>query len=164
MNTDSTDQSNNYNEHINEDSIHLPKELEEIIDTIPEDKKAAALKIISSLTINASSFRGPLPPPKLLGDYNKVVSDGAERIMKMAENQSRHRIELEKLAIKEELSQSKIGQLFGFILAIIGMAIAFVLAILGHDTVAGIFGTTTIIGLVTIFVIGKKKQKEDQDE
>ena len=33
------------------------------------------------------------------------------------------------------------------------MLIASLLAYLGHDTVAGIFGTTTIVGLVTIFVI-----------
>lgn len=43
------------------------------------------------------------------------------------------------------------------------MAIAFGLAMLGHDTVAGIFGTTTIVGLVTIFVIGKKGQSKDSD-
>ena len=84
--------------------------------------------------------------------------------MKMAENQSGHRIELEKLAIKEELKQSSRGQLFGFILALIGMGIAFGMAYLGKDTVAGIFGTTTIIGLVTVFVIGKKEQKNEAPE
>jgi uncharacterized membrane protein len=84
--------------------------------------------------------------------------------MKMAENQSMHRIELEKYAIREELKQSKKGQIFGFILAIVGMLIAFGLAYLGHDTVAGIFGTTTIVGLVTIFVFGKRKQNKDFEE
>jgi len=79
----------------------------------------------------------------------------------MAENQSSHRIELEKHAIKEELRQSKNGQIFGFILAIIGMIIAFFLAYLGHEIVAGIFGTTTIVGLVTVFVIGKKRQDKE---
>jgi len=84
--------------------------------------------------------------------------------MKMAENQSSHRIDLEKHAIKEELRQSKNGQIFGFILAILGMLIAFGLAYLRHDTVAGIFGTTTIVGLVTIFVIGKRKQSKDFED
>lgn len=143
----------------------LPEEIERIINFLPEDKKEEALKVITSLSIETSSaFRGPLPPPSVLADYNDIINDGAERIMKMAENQSGHRIELEKHAIKEELKQSRNGQIFGFILAIFGIIAAFVLAYLGHDTVAGIFGTTTIIGLVTIFVIGKKRQTKEQEE
>ncbi|MCL2659595.1 MAG: DUF2335 domain-containing protein [Acidobacteriaceae bacterium] len=38
---------------------------------------------------------GPLPPPDVLTQYDQVVPNGAERIMAMAEQQSRHRIELE---------------------------------------------------------------------
>ena len=78
--------------------------------------------------------------------------------MKMAENQSNHGINLEDHAIKEELRQSRYGQYFGFTLGLLGMGIAAWLAQTGHDTVAGIFGTTTVIGLVTVFVIGKKSK------
>lgn len=157
--------ANNSKESFRDDQINLPKDLEELIQFIPDDKKKDAIRIISSFSIRtASSFSGPLPPPSILSEYNKTVEDGAERIMKMAENQSGHRIELEKLAIKEELKQSGRGQLFGFILALIGMGIAFGMAYLGNDTVAGIFGTTTIIGLVTVFVIGKKEQKQEVQE
>lgn len=146
------------------DKEHLPKDLEEIIQYIPDEKKDEVLRIITARSIQtASTFSGPLPPPSILGDYNSIIPNGAERIMKMAENQSSHRIDLEKHAIKEELRQSKNGQIFGFILAILGMLIAFGLASLGHDTVAGIFGTTTIIGLVTIFVIGKRKQDKEYE-
>jgi len=38
------------------------------------------------------------------------------------------------------------------------MGIAAWLAAIGHDTVAGIFGATTVVGLVTVFVIGKKSK------
>lgn len=147
------------------DREQLPKELEEIIQYVPEEKKEEVLRYLTARTlISASSFSGPLPSPSILGDYNEILTNGAERIMKMAENQSSHRIDLEKHAIIEELRQSKNGQIFGFILAILGMLIAFVLAYLGHDTVAGIFGTTTIVGLVTVFVIGKRKQSKDFED
>ena len=155
----------NLDESKKEEQIHLPKDLEDLIKFIPDDKKIDAIKIISSLSIKtASSFSGPLPHPSILGDYNDIIKYGAERIMKMAENQSSHRIELEKHAIKEELKQSRFGQIYGFILALVGMGIAFGLAFLGHDTVAGIFGTSTIVGLVTIFVIGKKRQNKELEE
>lgn len=143
----------------------LSKDLEDIIQYVPDEKKEEVLRIITAKSIKtASTFSGPLPPPSILGEYNEIISNGAERIMKMAENQSSHRIEIEKHAIKEEINQSRNGQVFGFILAILGMLIAFGLAFLGHDTVAGIFGTTTIVGLVTIFVIGKRKQNTDSED
>ena len=153
------------NKNKSKDNKSLPKELDEIIKYIPADKQKKAIEIISSLSITTESiFSGPLPPPSILKEYNNTVKDGAERIMKMAEHQSNHRIELEKHAIKEELNQSSKGQKFGFILAIIGLLSAVLLAILGHDTVAGIFASTTIIGLVTVFVIGKRSQKKEIEE
>jgi uncharacterized membrane protein len=83
------------------DKEDLPKGLEEIIQYVPEENKEEVLRIITSQTIKtAASFSGPLPPPSILGKYNDILPNGAERIMKMAENQSTHRIELEKLAIK----------------------------------------------------------------
>jgi uncharacterized membrane protein len=112
----------------------------------------------------ASSFSGPIPPPELLKGYNEVVKDGAERIMVMAEKQSHHRMQLEDHAIKEELKQSRLGQVFGFTLGIVGLILAATLAILDHEAIAGIFGTTTIIGLVTVFVLGKKAQRQDLED
>ena len=113
------------------------------------------LKTITTIAIR-ESFSGPLPPPKLLAEYNTVVENGdRKRIMKMAENQSNHRINLEDHAIKEELRQSRYGQYFGFASWNIEWVLLHGWQRLGHDTVAGIFGTTTVVGLVTVFVIGK---------
>jgi len=143
--------------------LDLPEDIELLLkdDSISEDKKKVILKAIYTVAYR-ESFSGPIPPPKLLAQYNDVVNNGAERIMTMAENQSKHRIGLENHAIKEELRQSRNGQWFGFILGLIGMGLAAWLAIEGHDTVAGIFGTTTIVGLVTVFVIGRRKaQSQD---
>jgi uncharacterized membrane protein len=82
----------------------------------------------------------------------------------MAEKQSGHRMQLEDHAVKEELKQSRLGQIFGFILGVVGMGLASALAILGHEAIAGIFGTTTILGLVTVFVLGKRAQQKGLSE
>jgi len=139
--------------------LDLPEDIETILNdsTISKEAREIILKTITTIAVK-ESFSGPLPPLKLLSDYNSVVVDGAERIIRMAENQSNHRINLENHVIKEELKQSRIGQYFGFALGITGMGIAAWLAAIGHDTVAGIFGATTVVGLVTVFVIGKKSK------
>jgi uncharacterized membrane protein len=140
----------------------IPEEVRSII----EDPEISDVKknLIVGAFIKSSSFIGPIPPPDLLGGYNDVVKDGAERIFAMAEKQSSHRIQIEDQVIKEELKQSRLGQLFGFILGLVGMALATTLALFGHEAVAGIFGTTTIIGLVTVFVLGKKSQQKNNTD
>jgi uncharacterized membrane protein len=144
--------------------IVLPIELKEILEdkSIPETKRKIILHAFSVTT--ASSFRGPIPSPHLLKGYNETIPDGAERIMRKFEQQSEHRMGLEKHVVHEELRQSGRGQLFGFILGLVGLGLATYLAMYGHETIAGIFGATTILGLVAVFVIGRKEQKKDLAE
>jgi len=145
------------------ESNQISKELQLILNDLPKKKQEEIKAVLVSLTVSEeTSFSGPLPPPQLLKAYSSVVDNGAERIFKMAENQSKHRIDLESHAIKEELLQSRRGQIFGFILGIVGLILATVLAFYGYETIAGIFGTTTIGALVTVFVIGKKQQSNTE--
>lgn len=146
-----------------EDSL-IPEEFKLILadPDIPKDKKDKIIHAVLGITIRkATSFSGPIPHPEILKGYSEVVKDGGERIVTMAEKQSNHRMQLEDYAIKEELKQSRLGQVFGFILGLLGLGLATTLAMFGHDAIAGIFGTTTIIGLVTVFVLGKKYQQKD---
>jgi uncharacterized membrane protein len=83
-----------------------------------EPDKAKRDKIIS---IFAQSFHsGPLPAPETLKKYDEIVPGLAERIVKMAESQGAHRIELEKSVIKNQISESKRGQYFALFIALVG--------------------------------------------
>lgn len=55
-------------------------------------------------------FNGPLPHPQVLVQYNDALPDGANRIVKLAENQVKHRQALESRA-----------QIFTFVLAAISL-------------------------------------------
>lgn len=144
---------------IGTDNLAVPDELKTILAGLPEEQRKAILGIW--ISVKRSSFSGPIPHPEILAGYNNAVGNGAERVLGMAERQSAHRISLEEQVIKEELRQSRRGQTFGFLLGIIGMAISAFMAYTGHDTVATIFGSTTIVGLVTVFVVGRKLQEKD---
>lgn len=141
----------------------LPAELEEALQGVPEESREKILQLFLGVSIErSSSFSGPLPPPALLKEYSDIVKNGAERIFQMTEKQSAHRMQLEDHAIREELEQSRRGQNFGFALGVLGLILATILALMGHETIAGIFGTTTIVGLVTVFVVGKRSQKKEE--
>ncbi len=84
--------------------------------------------------------------------------------MKAFENQSSHRISLEKKVVGRQTFQSLLGQLFGFLIALIILGLGVYLIERGYE-IAGItlFGID-MVGLVAIFVIGKKSQRNKLSE
>lgn len=129
---------------------------------ISEDDKAEL--IVSSITAVQQSFSGPIPPPEILSHYDDVVENGAERIVRMAEKQSDHRMDLEKFAIKRQITQSGRGQIFGFVIALLCIGSTIFLALKGYETLAIALGTTTVLGLASIFVLGKILQSKNKDD
>lgn len=129
-----------------------------IFDGIPSEKKEELLRDISFTMIQQKSHSGPLPDAETLIKYNSVIPNGADRIMKMAENQQEHRMIIEKKIIFEQSSQSKLGQWFGLIIGMVGIGCGTFLAYSGETTVGGIIAGGTVVSLVSVFVIGKKIQ------
>jgi uncharacterized membrane protein len=133
--------------------------LVDALEITPIEKKKLYQAYVS--IVKRTSFSGPLPPPEILNGYNDAVENGAERIMVMAEEQAKHRRELESHAIKEQLRQSKNGQIFGFIIALTLIGVSTLLGFYGQPVLGGILGGTTLVSLVTVFVIGKVTQKKE---
>ncbi len=119
---------------------------------------------IEDLLIQAyrqESFTGPLPHPKILALYEEIVPGSADRIISMAENQANHRTKFENTSLAIDGKLAERGQIFAFIIAVICIISTIALALSGHDTVAGVLGGTTIVGLVTTFLgVRHKKNKE----
>lgn len=82
--------------------------------------------------------------------------------MKMAEKQQEHRMGIEKFVISSQSKQSSLGQWFGFFIGIFGICCGTFLAYTGETTVGGIIAGGTVISLVSVFVIGKKSQKNNE--
>src|SRR5206468_1881503 len=69
----------------------------DVLTSIPPDKQALLTQV--RIERQVSMRRGPLPDPGELAAYNQIIPNGADRIMKMAEEQSAHRIGLEKTVV-----------------------------------------------------------------
>lgn len=149
------------------------KELEQLLQQVDpqilsnltkekRDRLLNALPQVASVLIEKQSFfSGPIPPTEMLEEYNRIIPNGAERIMTMAESQSAHRQFIEKEVISSQNIQSERGQMFAFILAILLIAVGTTAFLFGSSTVASIIFGTTVVGLVTVFVLGRKSQQRD---
>lgn len=128
---------------------------------ISQKNRNELVQRITSLVSFSKTHSGPLPDVETLEGYNRIIPNGGERLMQQVEKQSEHRRNLESSVVTWNNIQSFVGQCFGLIVALGFLYVTYLLAMGGHDTVASILGGTTIVGLVSVFVYGKKKQSED---
>jgi len=117
-------------------------------------------------TITQVAFTGPLPPPSSLKEYDSVLPGLAERIVTMAEAEARHRHDMDKeatrqneLIINKEFSERRIGQFMGLGIAAIAIGAAIFAIAHGAEKAAMVIGGTTVVGLATVFVVGRFKKE-----
>jgi uncharacterized membrane protein len=118
-------------------------------------------KIIAKL--NSQHFSGPLPPPQVLIQYNKAVSDAADRIIGMAESQSNHRQDLESKVVEADIKSARTGLHYGLIIGLVAIAGGVACTLLGHELGGGIIGGTGITGLVGVFVYGSRQRRKERE-
>ncbi|QWR76163.1 DUF2335 domain-containing protein [Candidatus Magnetomonas plexicatena] len=116
-----------------------------------------------------SVHTGPLPNPVTLQEYEKVMPGLAERIVLLVENEQKHKhkidddvMSLNKDVINIESKERRLGQIFGIIIGLAGLIASVICASFQAQTTASIIGGTTVVGLVTVFVIGKKLKDSTQ--
>jgi len=135
---------------------HLRKAIaEEVSDPQKQER------VLTKISAIIKSHVGPLPSPECLQEYNSVLPGLAERIVSMAEKQSNHRIKIEEIVIQSNVKESRLGQTYGLLIGLAGMAVTLTLALSGHDSVASIIGSSTLVSLVAVFVIGRRKQQKE---
>lgn len=101
------------------------------------------------------TFAGPMPPPAILQGYEAIVPGAAERILAMAEADTKHQHAIEFAALAAAEGEVKRGQWFGFGIGALALICSIVALLLGSSTVAAIIGGSTVVGLVSVFIIGR---------
>ena len=105
-------------------------------------------------TVTLAEFHGPIPPAEQLHGYETICPGAADRIIRMAEKQSAHRQEIERLIVSGRKRDSLYG-ILGAIFLTIAVLVGGVICILaGHDTAGATIIGIDIIGLCTVFIRG----------
>ena len=95
---------------------------------------------------------GPLPPPEVLKRYEEVIPGAANRILEMAENQSKHRMQLEK----NDSRRSFFGLAAGFLLSLGIIGGAIYLIVRGEAWAAVSLIGINVAALAGVFVYGSR--------
>ncbi len=145
----------NDNDQLSSDVDIVPKEL---LEGLPEEKR----KEISIFV--AEHFSGPLPHPKIMADYKKILPGAPERIISMAEKQQEHRINMEAILIKGDVKRADLGLNFGFVLYLLLFISGFYFIATGNNLPGYIFtGIGIILSSVSAFLrVGVERTKKEK--
>jgi uncharacterized membrane protein len=116
------------------------------------------------VSTKVEQFSGPLPPPAILEQYNNVVPGAAERILKMAEEQSNHRRSLEQKVISSDVDNARLGMVFGFIIGLVAILAGVYIVIIDKNNQGYFLSLGAIVALVGVFVYGRKKKEQRLEE
>lgn len=117
--------------------------------------------VMSVFQHQISSFQGPLPPPSMLADYDKIIPGSAERILAMTEHEQKSRTCSKDQALNGAISKDKRGQWMGFVITFAVLIIASVFAWKGNTLFAGTLIGLDLLGLAAVFVVGHKSDKNE---
>lgn len=112
--------------------------------------------------VAAASYEGPIPPPAMLREYDLIIPNGADRILKMAESQLAHRQALESKVVSGDALRSWVGLIAGVTVALAILAVSGVLIWNGHDWAGTALGTVDIAAIVGVFVYGTESRKNER--
>jgi uncharacterized membrane protein len=102
------------------------------------------------------SWSGPLPPPGALQQFNEIIPDGAERIMRMVETEQAHRIAHETKLLDAMTRDTKRGHWLGGTISILAVGGAVVsVALHAHPTVSIALVSVPVLGMVRAMLENK---------
>ena len=123
----------------------------------------AADSVGVSATVTAAAWSAPIPPPVALQQYEEILPGSADRILKMAEDQAGHRIELEKTVVSGDSKRSYIGLFLGFVLSMMVIGGGIYLISEGHEWAgSGLIGLN-LVGLASVFVYGSRSRRAERE-
>ena len=115
------------------------------------------------ISASISAFQGPLPPPEVLEQYSRIVPNGADRIVAMAESQMRHRQSLESAVVNGNITAQRRGQGMGFILGLVAILGGIGLIAFDKDASGLSAIITAFVALAGVFIYGRVEQRRERE-
>ena len=129
---------------------------------VPPSSQSQASVPVTRTEVLATSYSGPIPPAEQLRQYEDICPGAAERILAMAEAQSRHRQGIQAIIVRSGARNSLLGVIFAFVLGLSTIVGGVFLAFNGLAWPGALLGSAGLIGLVSVFIYGTRSNKEER--
>jgi len=112
----------------------------------------------------SAEYYSPIPPASEMERYQQLTPDATSRILAMAENQSSHRQEIEKIAVKSGALNSLLGVIAAFLLGAFTILGGIWLASVGAAAAGAFVASIGMAGLAWVFIYGTRSNRNERAE
>ena len=137
----------------NKDLIEINNIVDEV-ERLPQEQRQVVLQKLEI-------YQGALPHPDILKGYQDLDSDAAKKIIDNGIAESQHRREMEDKYLSGNIASHKLGQLFGFIIALVVIIGGIYLIATDKQIAGSILTGTTALGLIGLFT-GNSQNKNKE--
>ena len=137
----------------NKDLIEINNIVDEV-ERLPQEQRQVVLQKLEI-------YQGDLPHPDILKGYQDLDSDAAKKIIDNGIAESQHRREMEDKYVSGNIASHKLGQLFGFIIALVVIIGGIYLIATDKQIAGSILTGTTALGLIGLFT-GNSQNKNKE--
>ncbi len=135
-----------------------------IIESKKADNEHRILKTeIHEIKAKLEHFSGPLPPPEAFKKYEETLKGSADRIITMAEKQQDHRQKIEKKFAYSNITNERLGLIFGLIVALVAIFGGVYCVHIGQPWTGALIGGGGVGGLIAAFVQGSKAIRREKE-
>lgn len=131
------------------------------IDSIVEEVERLPLEERQVVLERLEIYQGDLPHPNILKGYNELYPDAAKKIIDNGIAESEHRRKMEDKYLSGNIASHKLGQFFGFIVAVLVVGGGIYLIATGKQIAGSILTGTTALGLIGLFTGSNDKNKNE---
>lgn len=110
----------------------------------------------STIQFGVQHYSGPIPPATELERYERVHPGLADRIVQMAEREQAHRHSFDAETMRRDFDEGRLGQIFALLIGLTAILVGGVCALNGANWTGSIIGGGGVIGLVSVFVYGRR--------
>ena len=137
----------------NKDLIEINNIVDEV-ERLPQEQRQVVLQKLEI-------YQGDLPHPDILKGYQDLDSDAAKKIIDNGIAESQHRREMEDKYLSGNIASHKLGQLFGFIIALVVIIGGIYLIATDKQIAGSILTGATALGLIGLFT-GNSQNKNKE--
>lgn len=135
----------------------IPGIAPELLERIEEVARLQAVSVVAH-----ESHSGPMPPPKQLAHYEKVLPGTAQIIRDEFQANGAHVRHMEQRALEAQKDDNDQNRHVAERLVWGALISSFILALTGHEWVAGTIAVSTVGAVITGFLHQRKGTKQDQ--
>lgn len=139
---------------------HLQEQVVEVLQPYVGDQAPELAARITGV-VRSERFIGPIPHPRHLAEYERVLPGSADRLMTMAEKDQNHRHACDNTIIKAETDFMSRGQIFAMAALVLMLIFTAVFVLTGHEVAGGLVGGATLISVVLAFLNRRQGKPTD---